>query len=73
MFSLYISGLEILEKVIVDENLDTKLKKNPCRLDGQITFELFRSCQMFTGPASQTTLKVLRYWVKFKIPYHELK
>ena len=27
------------------------------RLDGQITFELYRSCQMFTGPASQIMLK----------------
>ena len=42
-------------------------------LDEQITFEIHRSCQMFTGPASQTTLKIPCFYVEFKAPINEFK
>ena len=49
VFSLYISGIEN-QKVIVDiQNLRKTLVN---RLDGQVTFELYRPCQMFKGAVS---------------------
>ena len=42
-----------------------KIQKYIYRLKGQVTFEIYRSCQMFTGLASQTilTLHYLTQWI----------
>ena len=39
--------------------------ENIYRSDGLVTFELYRSCQVFTGPASQATLAkyYLIHWI----------
>ena len=51
-----------------------EIMKNIYRCDGQVTLELYRSCQMFTGLASQAafTKYCLAQWI-WKLFYYGIK